>query len=76
MSREEIERAFEPGVSTRSNHGGCGIGLAICREIANGLDGRIELQQPASGGTCAVVEVPFRSRRCGAPGRELASHAS
>ncbi len=76
MSREEIERAFEPGVSTRSNHGGCGIGLAICREIANGLDGRIELQQPASGGTCAVVEVPFRSRRCGAPGRELVSDAS
>jgi signal transduction histidine kinase len=61
MSREEIDRAFEPGFSTRWDGGGCGIGLAICREIASGLDGSIELRQPASGGTCAVVEVPFRS---------------
>jgi signal transduction histidine kinase len=78
MSREEIGRAFEPGVSTRSDDGGCGIGLAICREIASGLHGRIELQQPGSGGTCAIVEVPFRSRSCGAPGRrssELVSNA-
>jgi hypothetical protein len=61
MSREEMLRAFEPGFSTRRAEGGCGIGLAICREIASGLDGRIELHQPASGGTRAVVEVPFRS---------------
>jgi signal transduction histidine kinase len=61
MSREQIVRAFEPGFSTRRGGGGCGIGLAICREIASGLDGTIELQQPDSGGTCAVVEVPFRS---------------
>jgi len=63
MSREEIRRAFEPGFSTRPDGGGCGVGLAICREIASGLHGSIELQQPASGGTCAVVEVPFRSPR-------------
>jgi signal transduction histidine kinase len=63
MSREEIGRAFEPGFSTRADAGGCGIGLAISREIASGLHGSIELQQPGSGGTCAVVEVPFRSSR-------------
>jgi signal transduction histidine kinase len=61
MSREELARAFEPGFSTRRDGGGCGIGLAICREIVSGLDGSVELQQPDSGGTCAVVEVPFRS---------------
>jgi signal transduction histidine kinase len=61
MSREEIGRVFEPGFSARPDGGGCGIGLAICREIASGLHGSIELQQPGSGGTCAVVEVPFRS---------------
>jgi predicted RND superfamily exporter protein/signal transduction histidine kinase len=61
MSREEQVRAFEPGFSTRRDGGGCGIGLAICREIVSGLDGSVELQQPDSGGTCAVVEVPFRS---------------
>ena len=76
MSREEIERAFDPGVSTRSNDGGCGIGLAICREIASGLQGRIELQQPGSGGTCAVVEVPFRSRGCGVSDSERVGNAS
>ena len=63
MSRKEIDRAFEPGFSTRRDGGGCGIGLAICREIASGLDGSIELRQPASGGTCAIVEVPFRLPR-------------
>jgi two-component system sensor histidine kinase KdpD len=61
MSREEIARAFEPGFSKRRDGSGCGIGLAICREIASGLNGSVELQQPESGGTCAVVEVPFRS---------------
>ena len=61
MSREEIARAFEPGFSRRRDGSGCGIGLAICREIAGGLNGNVELQQPESGGTCAVVEVPFRS---------------
>jgi len=63
MSREEIERAFEPGFSTRPDDGGCGIGLAICREIASALNGSIELRQPGAGGTCAVVEVPFRLPR-------------
>ena len=63
MGPEERVRAFEPGFSTRRDGGGCGIGLAICREIARGLDGSVELQHPESGGTCAVVEVPFRSRR-------------
>jgi signal transduction histidine kinase len=61
MSREEIARAFEPGFSTRRDGGGCGVGLTICREIASGLNGSIELQQPDTGGTCAMVEVPFRS---------------
>ena len=63
MSREERIRAFEPGFSTRRDDGGCGIGLAICREIVRGQGGSVELQQPDSGGTCAVVEVPFRSSR-------------
>jgi two-component system sensor histidine kinase KdpD len=63
MSREEIGKAFEPGYSTRPDGAGCGIGLAICREIASGLNGSVELQQPGSGGTRAVVEVPFRSLR-------------
>jgi predicted RND superfamily exporter protein/signal transduction histidine kinase len=61
MSSEEIMRAFEPGFSTRWDGGGCGIGLPICREIASGLSGSVELRRSDSGGICAVVEVPFRS---------------
>jgi signal transduction histidine kinase len=63
MSREERIRAFEPGFSTRRDGEGCGIGLAICREIIRGQGGSVELQQPDSGGTRAVVEVPLRSSR-------------
>ena len=65
MSGEEIARAFEPGFSTRWDGGGCGIGLPICREIASGLGGSVELRRSDWGGICAVVEVPFRST--GAP---------
>jgi signal transduction histidine kinase len=63
MSCEEILQAFEPGFSTRRDGGGCGVGLAICREIAKGLGGTIGLRQSDPCGTCAVVEVPFRSPR-------------
>jgi signal transduction histidine kinase len=61
MNGEEVARAFEPGFSTRRKDGGCGIGLALSREIARELEASIELSQLDCGGTCAVVEVPFRS---------------
>jgi signal transduction histidine kinase len=52
-------RAFEPGFTTHAAAGGCGIGLAIAREVMKELGGSIALEAAVGGGTRAVVEVPW-----------------
>ena len=59
-----LPRIFEWGVSGRS--GGSGIGLALCRDIAQKHNGDISVQNNAAGGTCVTItllgkDAPFRS---------------
>jgi len=48
-----LPRIFERGVSGRT--GGSGIGLAICREIANKHGGDINVESALGSGTCVTV---------------------
>jgi predicted RND superfamily exporter protein/signal transduction histidine kinase len=58
MAPEEIARAFDLFFTTRMDVGGNGIGLAISREIADDLGGKIELHSAKGLGTRAVVRIP------------------
>lgn len=46
-----VASVFDPFVSTRSNGGGTGLGLYICRELCRRMGGKLELVQTGSTGT-------------------------
>ena len=56
MDEETMKRALLPFYSTKKT--GSGLGLALCREIAEGHDGRIGLQQRPGGGTIVSCWFP------------------
>ncbi len=62
ISREDLERVFEPYVrieSSRAKHtGGTGLGLAIARVIARAHGGDVRLSMREGGGTCATIALP------------------
>jgi PAS domain S-box-containing protein len=63
---EELECVFESFVQssrTRSNAGGTGLGLPICREIVEGHGGRIWAEVRSGGGSRLVFVLPRSGRR-------------
>ncbi|MEE9608328.1 MAG: sensor histidine kinase, partial [Myxococcota bacterium] len=59
VTEHVLANAFKLGFTTREGGGGLGVGLAICREIVEGLGGSIGLDRNPGGGTRASVRVPF-----------------
>lgn len=59
---EQLERVFQPFVSTKGK--GMGLGLAICREIAEAHGGRLEVETAVGAGTTFTLRLPLRG---GAP---------
>lgn len=58
LGDEVLERAFEPGFTTRRDEGGSGVGLSVSRDIIEAMGGKIELRKASGGGTRAMVTVP------------------
>ena len=56
ISGEALSRLFEPLHTTKA--GGLGLGLSICRSIAESHGGRIEAAKDASGRLTFVLELP------------------
>lgn len=64
VAEYERSRIFDPfrkGSESRSS----GVGLAICKGIAEGHGGRIWVERTPGGGATFVVELPVRPRRPG-----------
>lgn len=52
------ERIFDPFFTTRPEGAGSGVGLALCRTIAQDHGGRIEVANVAGGGAAFTVRLP------------------
>ena len=60
ISPEDLPRIFDPFFTTRRT--GTGIGLAISRNIIEGLGGRISVSSARDRGTDVRIELPLDSR--------------
>jgi two-component system C4-dicarboxylate transport sensor histidine kinase DctB len=63
------DRIFEEGVSSKAQHDGLGLGLAISRDIMVALGGRLELL-PSRQGAAFLIEVPVARTPEGTPSME------
>lgn len=61
----ERERVFEPFMTTKSVGEGTGLGLFVCRNIINGLGGKITLGDRPGGGALFRVELPVAAAVAG-----------
>ncbi|HEY2431906.1 MAG TPA: ATP-binding protein [Vicinamibacterales bacterium] len=61
IAPEDLPRIFDPFFTTRRT--GTGIGLAISRNIIEGLGGRISVASTRDRGTDVRIELPLDSRR-------------
>lgn len=53
--------------SPTRRHGGTGLGLVICRRLAEGLGGAVYLEESSSAGSTFVLECPFPVVSCPTP---------
>jgi signal transduction histidine kinase len=58
MTRQQMNRVFEPLYTTRKYAGGCGLGLSIARDIVQRHQGRIEVSSQRGRGTMVTVDLP------------------
>lgn len=70
IPRVNLERIFEPFFTTRSESGGTGLGLGLCRMLISEMGGRIEVRSAlGQGATFTVVLNRADAKRAGEAGR-------
>jgi signal transduction histidine kinase len=57
IAPEKLEQVFQPFVSTKGK--GMGLGLAICREIAESHAGRLDVESMVGQGTTFTLRIPL-----------------
>ncbi len=55
IPRVHLEKIFEPFFTTRSESGGTGLGLGLCRMLISEMGGRIEVRSTLQQGTVFSV---------------------
>lgn len=64
MSEEELDIAFEPfaqsDFSFTRKHGGFGLGLALCKRMAEKMGGEMSMDSQLAQGSCVDLVLPFR----------------
>lgn len=64
MSPEQLEQLFQPFTQLESSatksHGGAGLGLVICKKLAEAMGGEISADSRPGAGTTFSLRLPFR----------------
>jgi two-component system NtrC family sensor kinase len=55
IPRDQLEKIFEPFFTTRTESGGTGLGLGLCRMLISEMGGRIEVRSALGHGTTFTV---------------------
>lgn len=58
IPRGQFEKVFEPFYTTRSDSGGTGLGLGLCRMLMAEMNGRIHVQSELNVGSAFTVIMP------------------
>lgn len=61
ISQDETSRIFEPFFTTKAR--GTGLGLALCRKIAEEHGGEIDVQSVVGKGTTVSISIPIRQKQ-------------
>jgi signal transduction histidine kinase len=57
LSLNNAEKMFEALVSTKPD--GLGLGLSLCRSVAESHGGRLKAEAVPTGGTCFTMDLPM-----------------
>ena len=69
ISREVLDRIFEPFYTTKRSGKGTGLGLSVVRNVMEAVKGEIEIESEVGTGTTFILSFPLR-RPSGSEGRE------
>ena len=58
IGQEHRDRLFTPGFTTKAHQGGLGLGLSVCRRVAEEHGGRLEVQHLEGSGTRFELVLP------------------
>jgi signal transduction histidine kinase len=59
ISKENLQKIFEPLFTTKENGKGTGLGLSVCYEIIQEHEGTIYVASEGGKGSCFVIEIPI-----------------
>ena len=59
MASDQLQRVFEPFVQLNTANGSTGLGLSICQQFAQGMDGQIDLSSEVGVGSEFQLTLPL-----------------
>jgi signal transduction histidine kinase/ActR/RegA family two-component response regulator len=64
MSKQQLKKVLKPFTqadnSTTRVYGGTGLGLTICRELVDKMQGHMSLESKPDKGTSVIIDIPFK----------------
>jgi signal transduction histidine kinase len=58
IPEENLDRVFDPFFTTKEPGKGTGLGLAICARLAEGMGGRMSVENAPDGGARFIIRLP------------------
>jgi signal transduction histidine kinase len=58
IPEEDLDRVFDPFFTTKEPGKGTGLGLSICARLAEGMGGRMSVENAPGGGARFIIRLP------------------